>query len=223
MPHQLPTHPNLDHLKKQAKDVLRVFKRQKPQWKLADAQHAIARGYGFVNWPSLKMQVEKIRHEQRPTVPTSTRALKPDDSSVAKTSLRRAESSREDSSIHPIVGAWVADRVVSSMHSDTQRPNDDIVVEFQVSGEEIKLTQVATDTTGHETAITTSIRADGHEHPVPFGEGVCLKALWTTSLMLEATFTATERTLSKWSYEVSPDGRSLVISTAEQRIVFKRL
>ena len=223
MPQQLPTHPNLDHLKKQAKDVLRVFKRQKPRWKLADAQLAIARGYGFVNWPSLKMQVEKIRHEQRPTVPTSARAFKPDGSSVTKTSLRSAESSREDCSIHPIVGAWVADRVMSSMHSDTQRPNDDIVVEFQLSGEEIKLTQVATDTTGHEIAITTIICADGHEHPVPFGEGIRLKALWTTSLMLEATFTATDRTLSRWSYEVSPDGRSLVISTAEQRIVFKRL
>ena len=223
MPHQLPTHPNLDHLRKQAKDILRVFKRQKPRWKLADAQRAVARGYGFVNWPSLKMQVEKIRHEQRPTVPTSARALKPDDSSVAKTSLRRAELRREDCSIHPIAGAWVADQIMSSMHSETQRPSDDIVVEFQLSGEEIKLTQVATDTTGHEIAITTTICTDGHEHPVPFGEGVRLKALWTTSLMLEATFTATDRTLSRWSYEVSPDGSSLVASTAEQRIVFKRL
>jgi hypothetical protein len=223
MPLQLPNHPNLDHLKKQAKDVLRVFKRQNPRWKLADAQHAIARGYGFLNWPSLKMQVEKIRHEQRPTVPPSASALKPDDSSVAKTSLKRADSSREDCSLHPIVGAWVKDRAMSSLHSETERPNDDIVVEFQLSGEEIKLTQVATDTTGHEIAITTTICADGHEHPVPFGEGVRLKARWTTSLLLEATFTATEQTLSKWSYEVSPDGRSLVMSTAEQRILFKRL
>ena len=222
MPHQLPPHPNLDHLRKQAKDTLRVFRRQKPWWKLADAQRAVARGYGFLNWPSLKMQVEKIRHEQRPTVPASARAHKPDGFSVAKTSLRRAELRPEDS-IHPIVGAWVADLVMSSMHSDTQRPSDDIVVEFQLSGEEIKLTQVATDTTGNEIAITTTICTDGHEHPVPFGEGVRLKALWTTSLMLEATFVATDRTLSKWSYEVSPDGRSLVALTAGQRIVFKRL
>jgi hypothetical protein len=213
MPHQLPAQPNLDHLRKQAKDILRVFRRQKPRWKLADAQRAVARGYGFLNWPSLKMQVEKIRHEQRPTAPTSDRAHKPEGFSVAKTSLRHAELRREDS-IHPIVGAWVA---------NTQTPSDDIVVEFQLSGEEIKLTQVATDTTGNEIAITTTICTDGHEHPVPFGEGVHLKALWTTSLMLEATFMATDRTLSKWSYEVSPDGRSLVASTAEQRIVFKRL
>jgi hypothetical protein len=195
MPQQLPTHPNLDHLRKQAKDVLRVFKRQKPRWKLADAQRAIARGYGFTNWPSLKTHVEKIRHEQ-PTLPTSARAL---------------TSSSREASCHPIAGAWVA---------DPQGPN---VVEFQVSGEEIKLTQVATDTTGHEIAITTTIYTDGHEHPVPFGDGVRLKALWTTSLVLEATFITSDRILSSWSYEVSPDGKLLVMSTAKDRIVFKRL
>jgi len=189
MSQQLPAHPNLDHLKKQAKDVLRVFRRQKPRWKLADAQRAVARGYGFVNWSSLKTHVEKIQHEQRPTISTSASALRPDDSSTAKTSSRRSESNREDCSIHPIVGAWVADRVTSSMHSDPQPPNEDIVVEFQLSDEEIKLTQVGTDTSGHEIAIRTTICADGHEHPVPFGEGVRLKVLWTTSLTLEATGT----------------------------------
>jgi hypothetical protein len=195
MPQQLPTHPNLDHLKKQAKDVLQLFRKQNPQWKLADAQRAIARGYGFVNWPSLKMHVENLRDEHRPKLPASR---------------RREESSREDCSIHPIVGTWVADAA-------------DLLAEFQLNGDEIKLTQVAKDAAGDEIAITTPICADGREHPVPFGEGVRLKALWTTSLKLEATFTTSERTISSWSYEVSPDGGSLVISTSEQRIVFRRL
>lgn len=199
-----------------------MFKGQNPRWKLADAQRAIARGYGFVNWPSLKMHVQKVRHEQLPRFDALARALKPDDSCVAKISPRRSESSREDS-MHPIVGAWVAERVMPPTRSDSQRANDDVVVEFQLSGEEIKLTQVATDTTGQEIAVTTTICADGHDHPAPFGDGVRLNALWTTSLMLEATFTASDQTLGRWSYEVSPDGRSLVISTAEERIVFKRL
>ena len=199
-----------------------MFRRQKPRWKLADAQRAIARGYGFVNWSSLKTHVEKIRHEQRPTFSTSASALRADDSSTARMS-RRSESNREDWSIHPIVGAWVAHRVTSSMHSDPQPTNEDIVVEFQLRDEEVKLTQVGTDTSGHEIAIRTTICADGHEHPVPFGEDVRLKALWTTSLTLEATFTTSERTISRWSYEVSPDGKSLVVSTANDRIVFKRL
>src|SRR5262245_41428644 len=209
MSQQLPAHPNLDHLKKQAKDVLRVFRRQNPRWKLADAQHAIARGYGFVNWPSLKTHVEKIRHDQRPTNPTPP--------------PRRKEPNREDCSIHPIAGAWVTDRVISPMHSDPQLPNDNIVLEFQLGAEEIKLTQVATDTAGHEIAIRTTICPDGQDHPVPFGQGVRLKALWTTSLMLEAAFTTNEQTVSRWSYEVAPDGKSLVVSTATDRIVFKRL
>jgi hypothetical protein len=207
MPQQLPAHPNLDHLKKQAKNVLRVFKRQRPRWKLADAQRAIARGYGFINWPSLKTHVEKVRCE---------RARKADDSCDPKTSLGCGGSTGETSAIHPIAGVWA--------HSDPQSPHEETtVVEFQVSGEEIHLTQVAADTTGHEIAITTTIRADGHEHPVPFGEGVRLKALWATPLRLEAMFTMSEQKMSAWSYEVTPDGKSLFISTANDRIVFKRV
>jgi len=214
MPQKLPTHPNLDHLKKQAKDVLRVFRRQKPQWKLADAQRAIARGYGFAYWPSLKTHVEKMRHEL-PTLCTSARALAASDSSLPKPSLRRAEA-------HPIAGAWVADRTAST-HNDLQNPIEGVVLDFQVNCEEIQLNQVATDTTGREIAITTTICPDGLEHPVPFGEGVRLKAFWTTSLILEATFTTSERTISRWSYEVSSDGSSLIVATATDRIVFKRL
>jgi hypothetical protein len=191
-----------------------VFRRQKPLWKLADAQRAIARGYGFANWPSLKTHVEKIRHEL-PTLSTSVRALAPDDSAVAKPSLRRAVP-------HPIVGAWVADPTAST-HNDLQNPIEGVVLHFQVSGEAIQLNQVATDTTGSEIAITTTICPDGLEHPVPFGEGVRLKASWTTSLMLEAAFTTSERTIDSWSYEVSSDGSSLIVSTATDRIVFKRL
>ena len=223
MPQQLPAHPNLDHLKKQAKDVLRVFRRQRPRWKLADAQQAIARGYGFVNWPSLKMHVEEIRRERPSILSASPGATRPDASRGEEKAPRRPEPRREDCLTHPIVGAWVADRVMSSMNSDPQPPNEDIVVEFQLSAEEIKLTQVATDSAGHEIAITTAMCADGDEHPVPFGEGVRIKALWTTSHMLEATLITSEQTTSTWSYEVSPDGKSLVLSTVKDRIVFKRL
>jgi hypothetical protein len=43
MSRHLPAHPNLDHLKKQAKDLLRDLQRQNPGSKLAAALHAIAR------------------------------------------------------------------------------------------------------------------------------------------------------------------------------------
>jgi hypothetical protein len=56
MSRQLPAHPNLEHLKKQAKDLLPDLQRQNPGSKLADALHTIAREYGFTTWPELKAQ-----------------------------------------------------------------------------------------------------------------------------------------------------------------------
>ena len=58
MSRALPAHPNLEHLKKQAKDRLPGLRRQDPAAQLADAQHAVAREYGFLNWPALKAYVD---------------------------------------------------------------------------------------------------------------------------------------------------------------------
>ena len=60
MSRHLPPRPNLDHLKKQAKDLLRHVQKRNPQWKLADALHAIAREYGFASWPKLKAHVDSL-------------------------------------------------------------------------------------------------------------------------------------------------------------------
>jgi len=58
MSRDLPPRPNLDHLKKQAKELLLTLKQQNPGAQLADAQHALAREYGFASWPRLKAHVE---------------------------------------------------------------------------------------------------------------------------------------------------------------------
>lgn len=69
MSRELPARPNLDHLKKQAKDLLRERQVQDPSAQLADAQHALARDYGFASWPKLKAHVESIpRPAQNPFV-----------------------------------------------------------------------------------------------------------------------------------------------------------
>ena len=73
---ELPPKPNLEHLKKQAKELLRDFQERKsaaverfrtyisnstpPSAKLADAQDVIARDYGFAGWPKLKEHVESV-------------------------------------------------------------------------------------------------------------------------------------------------------------------
>jgi Ankyrin repeats (3 copies)/Ankyrin repeat len=55
MSRQLPERPNLEFLKKQAKDL-----RATTDGKLADAQHALANEYGFPTWASLKSHVEAL-------------------------------------------------------------------------------------------------------------------------------------------------------------------
>jgi Glyoxalase superfamily protein len=64
MSRHLPQHPNLEYLKKQAKESLRDMRRRNPAFKLADAQHAIAREYGFSNWPKLKAHVSGLTRDQ---------------------------------------------------------------------------------------------------------------------------------------------------------------
>lgn len=52
----LPDHPNLRHLKNQAKDLLRTGHAES----LTDAQYKIACLYGFASWPKLKAHVESL-------------------------------------------------------------------------------------------------------------------------------------------------------------------
>ena len=54
MSRELPESPNLDHLKKQAKVLLRELQLLYPGAKLAQAQHLVAREYGFASWAELK-------------------------------------------------------------------------------------------------------------------------------------------------------------------------
>jgi ankyrin repeat protein len=56
-PRQLPEHPDLRHLKDQAKDLLRAGQAAS----LANAQLQVARQYGFASWPKLKAQVESLQ------------------------------------------------------------------------------------------------------------------------------------------------------------------
>ena len=53
MSRELPAKPSLEYLRKQAKQLHRTM----PQGKLSDAQHALAREYGFSTWTKLKSHV----------------------------------------------------------------------------------------------------------------------------------------------------------------------
>lgn len=71
----LPARANFEHLRGQAKDLLRAAKRDDPdavtriqavsgQLNLASAQAAVAHEYGFSNWSALKAEVERLRSER---------------------------------------------------------------------------------------------------------------------------------------------------------------
>jgi hypothetical protein len=55
----LPDHPSLDHVRRQAKDQLDVLRRNDPHVTLTDAQASLAQQYGFASWADLKREVER--------------------------------------------------------------------------------------------------------------------------------------------------------------------
>src|SRR5580765_6946228 len=71
----LPSHPNLEWLRKTAKQRLVELRVQEPRAKLADAQRAVAREYGFPSWRKLKAQVEEAA-AGAPPQPTQDQIVK---------------------------------------------------------------------------------------------------------------------------------------------------
>lgn len=60
-PHDLPDDPDLGWLRKRAKEL----RRERPGWKLAEAQRALAQRFGYPSWPALKRHVELVRAYRR--------------------------------------------------------------------------------------------------------------------------------------------------------------
>jgi ankyrin repeat protein len=66
MANPLPARPNLEWLRKTAKDRLRELRVAEPARKLADAQLALARDYGFSSWRALKAHIERLQPASQP-------------------------------------------------------------------------------------------------------------------------------------------------------------
>ena len=205
MSRRLPSIPNLDHLKKQAKDVLRIARHRRPSWRLADAQQALARGYGFATWADLKLHVESIRPE-----------------SGARPSAHREPTTLPGGrSTHPIAGTWAT----THPHGNAGDPSTDvtIVVDFEPIDDALVLTQIGPDAAGCDVAMKVTIHVDGVDHAVPFGDSVTLRANWIDGRTLETIARRGDQTTWRATYEVSPDGQSLVVSSAERIVRFERV
>jgi hypothetical protein len=190
MSRHLPARPNLEHLRKQAKDLLPELRRREPAAQLADAQHVIARGYGFASWPKLKAHVESLS-----VVPPAPE--------------------------NPFVGRWKANLSTSMRHpvQDFQSA----VVDFAVSGNEVKITDVVVDPSGREERHVNTIQVDGDEHPSASGNGYSLLATWHDSHVL-GTVAKQDGEIVGWAkYEVSRDGKTLIMTGDQMRIVCDRV
>jgi ankyrin repeat protein len=61
MSQALPARPNLDWLRKTAKQQLQELRKTNPDAKLAGAQLTLARQYGFRSWRAMKMEVDRLQ------------------------------------------------------------------------------------------------------------------------------------------------------------------
>lgn len=119
MPQNLPQHPSLEHLKKQAKALLRDFELGKPQAlerfrafamqenpsvhpQLSDAQLVVAREYGFTSWPKLKEHVDQLAEQElAPVIAMVKRAFQQDDAAALQQLIE----------LHPALKARINDRI----------------------------------------------------------------------------------------------------------------
>jgi ankyrin repeat protein len=112
---QLPERPDLDQLKRQAKDLLEDIRAQRPEalarvpqneragFALADAQRVLAREYGFPNWAKFKLHVE-TREIGIATARLVIAAANGDAASVQAILAERPELARQTVSAAAVLG-----------------------------------------------------------------------------------------------------------------------
>lgn len=220
MPQHLPSGPNLDHLKKQAKDVLRLARCRSLDWRLTDAHDALARGYGFDSWPMLKRHVESKRHPRRtePSARRARRAERPGDANQVAVPVAQDGDRR---SAHPLAGAWVM-RPSAPSRDHAPTAIDDMLVEFDLKDDALTLTQIVVGASGRPSAMKTALQPDGQDHATEFGDGLVLRASWTDERTLALRFTRDETVVGTWAYTASVDGRSLLVTTTDRVLTFER-
>ena len=86
------------------------------------------------------------------------------------------------------------------------------------------MTQAVVDANGQPSGSTMAMDADGEPHMPDRGSPAhALVARWLDARTLEALDTTKDGTeAGRGRYEVSPDGHTLLVTTAEQRLVFNR-
>jgi ketosteroid isomerase-like protein len=84
------------------------------------------------------------------------------------------------------------------------------------------LTQVVAPTGGDVVASSLLLRTDGHEHQLPLGDDLRLRAIWTDPHTLHTTVRRGDITIAEGTYAVSRDGQTLIFTADARRFVFER-
>jgi ankyrin repeat protein len=116
MPAELPPNPNIEYLRKQAKALLRDFRQGEPDAierfaalqlnappKLSDAQHLIARDYGFDSWSVLKERVESLAEKTADPLELAKKAFQEDNAATVRRLLQ----------LHPRLRAMLYDPIAA--------------------------------------------------------------------------------------------------------------
>src|SRR5881628_1471492 len=120
MKRELPSQPNLEQLRIQAKELLKAHKSRDPEairrikeshprfidtsiervrdtkLRLSDAQLVLAREYGFASWPKLQEHVESKTAGSADPMTLLRKAFKDDDASLVRRLLQRFPEKKED-------------------------------------------------------------------------------------------------------------------------------
>lgn len=147
MSRDLPHRPNLEHLKKQAKALLRELRQRDAHTSLADALHALARDYGFASWAKLKAHIEAPSVPPLPSAPSSPAPLFPRFTEAARrtlffsryeaASLGRLEIAPEHVLLGVIRGAGAATRAMLETAGITLNDARDTIAAAHAPGDEV--------------------------------------------------------------------------------------
>jgi hypothetical protein len=193
MSRRLPDRPNLEHLKKQAKQRLSQLRQHTPTAKLADAQQAVARDYGFVSWPQLRAFVDSL------PVPRPASRARPAGSNA-------------------LAGRWVAVLSLSIRHPLNEYRS--ATLDVSVEGDVVTIDDLVVDTDGRSERTRNVLHADGELRV--FDRDYAMKAQWQTDRTLQVVVMKRDVLESVVTYEVSANGQALTLIAGEQRHTFER-
>jgi hypothetical protein len=132
--------------------------------------------------------------------------------------------------MNPFLGTWIANIEKSRRHVNHQFQSATLT--FEIAGDVVSLTHAGVNMAGKPEHGTTTLTADGQEHPVsPLAPGVVALTKWVAPRVLTTEARKDGRAVGSATYTVSEDGTTLTAAVGgidaagksfDQVIVFDR-